>query len=345
MADENDVLVVAYYENEGMAHGAAEALKNWDDANDAIKLGAIAVLTLNPNTGELEANEIGERNTKKGALWGTAIGATVGILTAGIGLIPGLLLGAGGGAAFGAMDHKGIGMTDQDRARMAENLRRGGAALAVMADDFEVEATKEELARGGGVVEAYEVPDETVDIIETVATAQAAAAESVDEVAAKSVDLVEDATRTVAEVFPNLSMADQALVAGMLAATNLSPEDAATARDAGVERPSDLLKLAATPAGRQDLSDRTGIASEKLLSAVKVLDLMRINGVGAKNARLLLAAGVDTVPELAQRNAKNLRATLEKTNVEEEIVLELPYEETLAGWVNQAKELPRIVTY
>ena len=113
---------------------------------DAIKLGAIAVLTLNPETGELHADEVGERNTKKGALWGTAIGVGVGILTAGIGLIPGLLIGAGGGAAIGAMDHKGVGMTDQDRERMAENLRRGGAALAVMCDDFEVEATKEELA-------------------------------------------------------------------------------------------------------------------------------------------------------------------------------------------------------
>jgi len=34
-------------------------------------------------------------------------------------------------------------------------------------------------------------------------------------------------------------------------------------------------------------------------------DLCRIDGVGSEYADLLEAAGVDTVPELAQRNAAN----------------------------------------
>jgi uncharacterized membrane protein len=345
MPNENDVMVVAYYVNDDVAHGAAEALKKWDDANDAIELGAIAVLTVNPNTGELEAQDVGQRNTKKGALWGTAIGAAVGILSGGIALIPGMILGAGGGAAIGAMDHKGIGMTDEDRERMAENLRRGGAALAVMADDFEVEATKEELARGGGVVEAYDVPDETADIIGMAAAAQLAASEAVDEAVAEDAELVEEAERTVAVQLPQQSSKNAAIVAGILATTELTAEDAAKAREAGIDKPSKLLEMAATPEGRQELAEITGIAPEKILVAVKLLDLMRVKGVGIKNSRLLLATGVDTVPELAQRNPKNLRASMEKANATEEIVGMVPYEVTVTEWVDQAKTLPRIVTY
>jgi chlorosome envelope protein I len=78
---------------------------------------------------------------------------------------------------------------------------------------------------------------------------------------------------------------------------------------------------------------------------VKKMDLMRIRGVGVKHGALLLAAGVDTVPELAQRNPKNLHAALADVNAAKQIVVDLPKETEVADWVARAKAAPRIIMY
>ena len=72
---------------------------------------------------------------------------------------------------------------------------------------------------------------------------------------------------------------------------------------------------------------------------------MRIHGVGVKHSDLLMAAGVDTVPELAQRNPQNLYATLINANADKQIVADLPKEAEVANWVARAKTAPRVITY
>jgi hypothetical protein len=54
---------------------------------------------------------------------------------------------------------------------------------------------------------------------------------------------------------------------------------------------------------------------------------------------------VDTVPELAQRNAANLTETLAEANAARNLVRKLPTVELVADWVAQAKQLPRVVQY
>ncbi len=56
-------------------------------------------------------------------------------------------------------------------------------------------------------------------------------------------------------------------------------------------------------------------------------------------------SGVDTVPELARRNAANLYAKMAEVNSEKELVRQLPSKSQVASWVAQAKELPRKITY
>jgi predicted flap endonuclease-1-like 5' DNA nuclease len=75
------------------------------------------------------------------------------------------------------------------------------------------------------------------------------------------------------------------------------------------------------------------------------MDLARVRGVGPTYAALLKAAGVDTVPELAQRNAENLAAKLSDVNAAEGIADEAPLADAIASWVEQAKVLPRVITY
>lgn len=161
----NDRLVIAYYVNSAAAKAAAEDLKDWDKDNDDVKLGAIGIITVNPGNGEVEVDEIGARHTKRGAAWGTAIGAGLGILTAGIALIPGMLVGAAVGGGLGHFNHKSLGMTDADVAKLADHLKLGGAALGVMCDDFEVAATTAKMVQEGGTTEYYELVDDAVDAV------------------------------------------------------------------------------------------------------------------------------------------------------------------------------------
>ena len=54
---------------------------------------------------------------------------------------------------------------------------------------------------------------------------------------------------------------------------------------------------------------------------------------------------MDTVPELAQRNAANLTETLAEANAARNLVRKLPTVDQVTDWVNQAKSMPRVVTY
>ena len=115
--------------------------------------------------------------------------------------------------------------------------------------------------------------------------------------------------------------------------------------EAGITTVEALLKAGASPKGRQALEEETGISGKLILEWVNLADLFRINGIGEEYSDLLEEAGVDTVPELAQRNAENLYAKLVETNAAKELVRRLPSQSQVDDWVKQAKALPRVVTY
>jgi predicted flap endonuclease-1-like 5' DNA nuclease len=114
---------------------------------------------------------------------------------------------------------------------------------------------------------------------------------------------------------------------------------------AGLGSPEELLQAGATPGGRSQIAVQTGISGALILEWVNHADLARINGVGSEYADLLEAAGVDTVPELAQRAAANLHARLVEVNEEKQLVRSLPGESQVATWIEEAKTLDRIVEY
>lgn len=116
-------------------------------------------------------------------------------------------------------------------------------------------------------------------------------------------------------------------------------------RAAGVNNTDGLLKHAKTKKQRKELAEKTGISEEKVLKFANMVDLYRIKGVGSEFAELLEAAGVDTVPELAQRKADNLTKKMEEVNLEKKLVRRTPALKEVEGWVAQAKELPRALEY
>lgn len=125
----------------------------------------------------------------------------------------------------------------------------------------------------------------------------------------------------------------------------IGPVYAEKLRAAGVRSMADLLRCGATPGDRKELAAATGIDESKLLEWVNHADLCRVRGIGSEYSDLLESAGVDTVPELKQRNAKTLYAKLVETNGEKKLVRKLPTVDQVNAWVKQAKELPRVVKY
>lgn len=125
----------------------------------------------------------------------------------------------------------------------------------------------------------------------------------------------------------------------------IGPKYAAGLEAAGVSTVEQLLKLGATPKGRKELAEQTGISGKLILRWVNMADLFRIKGLGEEYTDLLEAAGVDTVPELAQRNAANLHQKMTEVNEAKALVRRLPTADQVAGWIEQAKGLDRVITY
>ena len=116
-------------------------------------------------------------------------------------------------------------------------------------------------------------------------------------------------------------------------------------RAVGVRSVNALLRAGATPEKRKKLEGKAGIGHESILDWVNRADLMRISGVGEEYSDLLEKAGVDTVVELAQRNPDNLYKKMLAVNAEKRLVRRTPSRGTVAHWVEQARMLPRVVSY
>jgi len=114
---------------------------------------------------------------------------------------------------------------------------------------------------------------------------------------------------------------------------------------AGLTTTEGLLAKGATPKGRQEIAEKSGISGKLILEWVNHADLYRIKGVGSEYSDLLEEAGVDTIPELAQRVPANLFNKMLEVNADKKLVRRPPTEKQVADWVAQAKALPRIITY
>ena len=109
MAKKESHVIIAYFSGTDQADAAVDQLKAWDKATDAIKLGGMGILTW--KDGKVHTRKVGARATGTGAKWGTILGVTAGILSGGVTLIGGAVVGAAGGAVAGALFHKNLGLS------------------------------------------------------------------------------------------------------------------------------------------------------------------------------------------------------------------------------------------
>ena len=115
--------------------------------------------------------------------------------------------------------------------------------------------------------------------------------------------------------------------------------------EAGVGSMEALLEAGASKKGRTELAAKSGISEKLLLTWTNHADLTRVKGIGSQYSDLLEEAGVDTVPELARRNAENLYQKIMEINEAKKLVRKPPSLSQIQDWIEQAGKLPRVMEY
>ena len=125
----------------------------------------------------------------------------------------------------------------------------------------------------------------------------------------------------------------------------IGPAYAEKLQSCGIKSTDQLLEKGGDPKGRKEIAAKAGLNEKQILGWVNRADLSRIKGVGSEDADLLECAGVDTVPELKGRSAKNLHNKMVEINEKKKLVRKLPTADQVGDWVAQAKKLKRAVSY
>lgn len=116
-------------------------------------------------------------------------------------------------------------------------------------------------------------------------------------------------------------------------------------KELGISNNEQFLAAAAEPAQRKSLAGTCGCDARVILELANRADLARIKGVSGVYSDLLEKAGVDTVKELATRRADNLHAKIVQTNADDQVAKQAPSLAMVESWVQQAKELPKTLSY
>jgi len=161
-------LVLGIYADEAAADMAATSLMAWEKANDVVHR-PVGVL-VSDDDGQIKEHKLGQRSGKKGA----GIGLVLAVIAP-----PTLLAGLVGGGILGHFHHKGLGLTDADRERIAAELAGGKAAIGVLVEtDDEAAMISRELADLGGTPETHAVSDEALEAVAAATPAEAPTAEA-----------------------------------------------------------------------------------------------------------------------------------------------------------------------
>src|SRR5215212_6152535 len=116
--DKNERLVIGYFLSKEQAEHAVDSLHQWDTSNTAVKLGNIGIMFY--EDGKIKTSV--PRKAGKGTALGLGIGAITGILSGGMTIIGGLLIGGVVGGAVGALFKKSLGLTPEDMEQIAKQL-------------------------------------------------------------------------------------------------------------------------------------------------------------------------------------------------------------------------------
>jgi hypothetical protein len=139
-------LVLSFFADEPAADEAATALKD-----SGVTSGDAVGILVTDAAGNVKVDKVGARS------WGAGAGIGAGLLVLG----PAALgVGIVGGTAAGGLHHKGLKLSDDDKARIASELENGKAAVGVLARIDEAPMIQDQLAGLGGATSSHDVVDE-----------------------------------------------------------------------------------------------------------------------------------------------------------------------------------------
>lgn len=152
-------MVLGIFADEAAADAAAASLLAWEKDNNVMPR-PVGVLVAGED-GQIKEHKLGTRSSKTGA----GIGAVLAVIAP-----PTLLAGMVGGAILGHFHHKGLGLTDADRERIAAELAGGKAAIGVLVDEEpEAAMISNKLTELGGTPEVHEVTEEALEAVASAA--------------------------------------------------------------------------------------------------------------------------------------------------------------------------------
>lgn len=125
----------------------------------------------------------------------------------------------------------------------------------------------------------------------------------------------------------------------------IAPNLATSMKAKGVKNSAQFLDQAKTPKARAALAAAHGVSDKEILELANRADLARVKGIGEVFSNLLEEAGVDTVKELSKRKPENLHATLLAKRTEKGLAGRAATLKEVTDWVEQAKALPKTLTY
>jgi nucleotidyltransferase/DNA polymerase involved in DNA repair len=111
----------------------------------------------------------------------------------------------------------------------------------------------------------------------------------------------------------------------------------------GIETTEQLLELCATDDGIRRVCQCVDLDDKTVRNWGTMADLIRIDGLGGQWAELMWRAGIRNVQDLARQDVEPLRARFREINEKEHRVAELPGENRVRKFIEQAGKLKPVL--
>jgi hypothetical protein len=123
------------------------------------------------------------------------------------------------------------------------------------------------------------------------------------------------------------------------------PEDIEKLAAVGITHSKHFVECGNTRKKREELSELTGISMPALLEMAKLSDLARVRGLGPAFTRLFFESGAETLQQLSVCDPKVLFREVHAMNQEKLVTKTIPPLKDFYQYVEQAKDLPKIVEF